>query len=201
MKPPLFRAGAGALLLVAALFFLGSGENIAAVLLPIAAHEAGHLLALWLLGLPIRCFRIEFRGFCIEYGGSTGALGHAFAAATGPAAGILYAFAAARLAGRYGSDWLQLTAGVSLLLSFFNLLPALPLDGGRILLELSGALLGEKRGRLLTEAVGLIIGAGLLGGGLYWMLQGRGIALELTAIWLLLSQEGGRGLVKRPKMI
>ena len=104
MKRPFLRAGTGALLLVAALFFLGSGENIAAVLLPIAAHELGHLLALWLLGLPIRCFHIELRGFCIEYGGSSGALGHAFAAAAGPLAGIAYAFAAAHLAGRLESD-------------------------------------------------------------------------------------------------
>ena len=202
MKRPLFQAGTGALLLVAALFFLGSGENIAAVVLPVAAHELGHLLALWLLGLPVRCFRIELRGFCIEYGGSAGALGHAFAAAAGPLAGIAYAFAASRLAERLGNDWFHLTAGISILLSLFNLLPALPLDGGVILLRLSCAILGEKRGRVLTEGLGLVVGAALLGGGFYLMLQGHGLALALAAIWLLLSQESeGRGLVKTPKMI
>ena len=132
MKPPLFRAGTGALLLVAALFFLGSGENIAAVLLPIAAHEAGHLLALWLLGLPIRCFRIEFRGFCIEYGGFCTPLGHAVSALSGPAAGLAYAFAASYFGRSRGSETLILSSGVSLLLSLFNLLPVLPLDGGRL---------------------------------------------------------------------
>ena len=202
MKRPLFQAGTGALLLVAALFFLGSGENIAALVMPVAAHELGHLLALWLLGLPVRCFRIELRGFCIEYGGSAGALGHAFAAAAGPLAGIAYAFAASRLAERLGNDWFHLTAGISILLSLFNLLPALPLDGGVILLRLSCAILGEKRGRVLTEGLGLVVGAALLGGGFYLMLQGHGLALELAAIWLLLSQESeGRGLVKTPKMI
>ena len=201
MRRPLLRAGAGALLLTAALFFLGSARDAAAVLLPVAVHEAGHLLALWLLGLPLRGFRIELRGLCIEYGGNGGAVAHALGAAAGPLAGLAFAFAASRVGNRLTSDWCCLTAGVSLLLSLFNLLPALPLDGGMILQQLSIALLGEKRGAAITEAAGLLVGAGLLGGGLYLMLHGKGAALLLAAIWLLLAQEDGRGLVKRREMI
>ena len=201
MRKPLLRAGAGAFLLVMVVFLLGDAWDIAAVLLPIAVHEAGHLTALWLLGLPLRGVRIELRGLCLEYGGSAGAFTHALAAAAGPLAGGAYAFAASHIGNRLGSDWLCLTAGVSLLLSLFNLLPALPLDGGTILLHLSCAVLGDKRGARLTEAAGLVVGAGLLGGGFYLMLHGKGVALALAAIWLLLAQEDGRGLVKRREMI
>lgn len=201
MRSSLFHAGFGALLLIAALFFLGDVWDIAAVLLPAAAHETGHLLALWLLGLPVRGFRVDLQGFCIEYGGAAGAVVHALVAAAGPLAGLLYAFALSRAATKLGSEWLYLTSGVSLLLSIFNLLPALPLDGGRIVLHLSSAVLGCRRGQRLTDALGLIVGAALLGAGFYTMLHGRGIALELAAVWLLLSQEGGQGLVKHREIV
>ena len=52
------------------------------------------LLALLLLGLHIKGIRAELRGFCIEYCGYTGAVGHALAALAGPAAGLAYALAA-----------------------------------------------------------------------------------------------------------
>ena len=201
MRTRFFHLGFGALLLGAGLFCLGDRESILAVALPVLAHELGHLLALWILGMPVRGFRLELRGFCIEYGGGSGAVGHVLAAAAGPLAGLAYALAAARLSSRLGSDWLRLSAGVSLLLTLFNLLPALPLDGGTILLHLSMAILGDRRGRLLTEVLGLMVGAALLGGGFYLMVRGQGAALALAAVWLLLAQEEGQGLVKRREII
>lgn len=195
------RAGLSALLLVALLFCLGDAENAAALLLPILTHELGHLLALWALGLPIRGFQIELRGLCIEYGGHTGALGHAFVALSGPLAGLAYAFALSRLGVRIGSDWAFLSAGISLCLTLFNLLPALPLDGGVLLLRLSSALCGARVGRKLTEIAGLLVGAGLLGWGFSVLLHGGALAPVLAAIWLLLSQESGQGLVKRADLV
>ena len=168
-------------------YYLAPVDKLLAVLLPVLAHELGHILALRLLGLRIRCFQIELKGLCIEYRGYTGALGHALAAAAGPALGLLYALAASLLAARFHSPWLELTAGVSLLLSMFNLLPALPLDGGRILYHLSAALLGERTAARVANGFSLAVGAVLLGVGTYLMLSGCGLALELAAVWLLLS--------------
>ena len=201
MRNTPIRAGLGALLLLLLLFCLGDSESVAALLLPVAAHELGHLLALWILGLPIRSFRVELRGLCIEYGGHTGALGHAFAAAAGPLAGFCYALVLSRLGVRCDSDWMCLSAGISLALTLFNLLPALPLDGGVLLLHVSRAVLGVKLSRKLTEASGLLVGAGLLGWGFSVLLHGGGLAPVLAAIWLLLSQESGQGLVKRRDLV
>ncbi len=201
MRPPRFDFGIGALLVLLALYLLGDMQNIAAVLFPILAHETGHLVTLWLLKLPIRGLRIELRGFCIEYGGTPGALRQALAAAAGPAAGVVYALACSRIGNRLGSDWLCLTAGVSLLLSIFNLLPALPLDGGTLLLDLCTPVFGEKSAIKICEASGILVSACLLGLGFDQMLHGRGAGLELAAIWLLLSQDAGQGLVKRREII
>ncbi len=128
-------------------------------------------------------------------------MGHALAALAGPAAGLSYALAASLLGARLDSGWLCLSAGVSLLLSLFNLLPALPLDGGRAVLQLSCALLGERRGGVLTELLGLFTGGTLLAVGIWLMLWDRGVALLLAAIWLLFCQENGRGIVKIREMI
>ena len=191
----------GAVLLAALVFYLGEPENVTAVLLAVLAHELGHLLMLRLLGLTIQGFRMELRGLCIEYGGYTGAVGHTLAAAAGPGAGLLYALFAAALGERLGCRWLYFSAGTSLVLTLFNLLPALPLDGGRILLSLSCALLGERRGRRLTEGCGLLIGAALLSLCVALAVSGRGLSVLLAAAWLLLYQESGQGIVKLREMI
>jgi len=185
----------------ALLLYLGNPAEIAAFLLPAVCHELGHVAAILLLGMQIRRFRLELRGFCIEYYGAGGALGQALAAAAGPLAGFAWAGAASLLGSRLQADWLCLSAGVSLLLSLFNLLPAMPLDGGRIVLNLSCAVLGEQKGARLCEAVSLFIGTALMGLGLWVMLRGKGAALLAASIWVLLYQESGPVLAKRREMI
>lgn len=185
MKTEHFESGTAAILLAALIYFIADVDKILAVLIPVVVHELGHVLTLRLLGLRINGFKAELKGFCIGYCGYTGALGHVLAAAAGPMFGLLYAMSASILAERLGSGWLELSAGVSLLLSLFNLLPALPLDGGRIVYTFSSTLLGESAGARLCNILGLTIGVILLFSGVWLMLHGCGVALELSAVWLL----------------
>ena len=182
-----FCISAPAVAALALIYYLSPVDKLMAVLLPVLVHELGHILALRLLGLRICHFRVEMKGLCIGYRGYAGALGHTMAAAAGPAFGLFYALGASLLAGRHQSSWLELTAGVSLLLSVFNLLPALPLDGGRILYHILSALLGENQAERVSDIVSLAVGTILLGLGAYLMFCGLGLALELAAVWLLLS--------------
>ncbi len=201
MRKVKLQISAGAVLLAALIYYIGDAESLAALLIPAAVHELGHIAAIYMLGLRISGFRAELKGFCIDYRGYAGALGHAAAAFMGPAAGFLYAWAASWAGNRYGSNWLCLSAGASLLLSAFNCLPALPLDGGRITANLAIAFLGNKRGGRFAELTSLLTGAALLGAGFWLMYLGRGAALTVAAIWLLLYQESGQGIVKSRELL
>ena len=189
------RISAFAALVGGFLYIIGDLSTILAVLLPIAVHELGHIIALRLLGLRIIGFEIELRGFCIKYTGYTGLLGEAAAAAAGPLAGILYAVAASAAGTVSDSAWLELTAGVSLLLSVFNFLPAKPLDGGKLFGYISELIFGERMGTKISgAAAGMVCIVAMLAG-LWLLFKGYGIAATAAALWLLLCQSEEQGLV------
>lgn len=196
-----FSISPAALLLGVLLYCTASFPELAALLPPVIVHELGHLVVLRLYGLRIRHVSADLRGLCIEYGGLCAPLGHAVSALAGPAAGFAYAFAASYFARRSGNEILTLSAGVSLLLSLFNLLPILPLDGGRIFSILTAELLGGRRGDALTKAVSLALATALLMAGTWLMWRGEGAGLTLAALWLLLSQPDKAALVKRRELL
>ena len=192
---------AAALLLGALLYCTASFAELSAILAPVIVHEVGHIVVLRLYGLRIRRVTADLRGLCIEYGGLCPPPGHVVSALAGPAAGFAYAFAASSFARRSGSEVLALSSGVSLLLSLFNLLPIVPLDGGRIFSIAASELLGGRRGDALTRGLGLTLSAALLLAGTYLMWRGEGTALTLAALWLLLAQPDKAALVKRRELL
>jgi stage IV sporulation protein FB len=161
-----------AALLGALLYCTASFSELAAILAPVIVHELGHIVALRLYGMRVRRITADLRGLCIEYSGLCTPLGHAVSALAGPAAGLGYAFAASYYSRGGSNEVLTLSAGVSLLLSLFNLLPILPLDGGRIV----AALIGEENALRVSQAAAVLL-----------MLGGRLIFAALGAPGLLLA--------------
>ena len=179
------KVSAGALILAALIYYTADFGTLACVAVPVLIHELGHIVCLRLLGLRICGFKAELRGLCMGYAGCTSGFGRILAAAAGPAAGGLYALIASYAGKIYGSDWLLCSAGVSVILTAFNLLPALPLDGGQIFAELTGLLTGTL----------------LLAAGLWLMWTGRGAAVLVASIWLLLSQPENPALGRRKELL
>ena len=126
------RISPGVPLLLAAFVWLASPLLLGAILSAAVCHELGHWLVLRRVGGRIQRLHITVFGAemqvddrRISYGGEL------LAAAAGPVSNLLLA-AALGLLGRWWEP-LYLFAGAQLVLGAFNLLPALPLDGGRIL--------------------------------------------------------------------
>ena len=163
--------------LAALVFALGwflDGEGLIACALPAAlVHELGHLLALRLCRARVHTLRLGLLGAELCYSGALNRGETLLCAAAGPAAGLLYALAACA----WGGPFLLRSGALSLCLSAWNLLPVLPLDGGRVLLALAGERLSRRVGELTATA--------LLLGGLVLLYRGGGPAPLAAGIWLL----------------
>lgn len=170
-----------AVLSCAWLCLMTEAELIPAVILPILIHEAAHIAAMKLSGMRINALRLEVSGLCIDYCGFYGYRGQFFIALAGPAAGLVYAYAASFLASRYTSSLLSMSAGVSLLFSLFNLLPALPLDGGRMLEAVFG-----QYGKNTAKYISLCIGLFISGAGAYLMYCRKGAALFIAGCAIII---------------
>lgn len=185
-----------AAVLTACLYYRGGFVLLPIAALPIFAHELSHILALYLLGQRITGLSLDAHGLCIRYDGSCTPAGHILAALAGPIGGAAYA-----LTGFTGFDWLEQSAGLSLLLTAFNLLPLKPLDGGLVFYQLCVLTLGEIRGEELFRAVSNVLLALLLTGGVLLAVWKKSTAPLAAAIWLLLFQNEEEGLVKSKKII
>ena len=179
----------------------GDTRLAAAALLPVFAHECGHLMALALLGFSIVSMRLGPSGLCICYDGFQSAGKNAAAALAGPLAGLVYALIARLLYRKTSVDWLLQSADLSLLLSFFNLLPILPLDGGRLFQTAAIFSLGEERGVAFTRKLSRVLLAGVLLLGLLLSVLKKGNAAIAAGLWLLLLQNEELPLVKSANLI
>ena len=179
------KISAGGAVLLAALYFLLDTDELAALLLAAVTHELGHLAAIRLTGGRVRSLTANITGAVIERDAQAGSLSELVCALSGPAAGLIWAALAAGMGSFLGLDMLLLSAGMSLVLSGFNLLPALPLDGGR---ALSCLLTLAGREDWAQPVVGLLsvgLSMGLtMGALLLWRVGEGNLTLLLVALWL-----------------
>ena len=166
-----------AAVLAAAMFFLDN-EEIICLLISAALHEAGHLAVMRVFGVPVLRLEATALGLKIGYGGAAVSyIDEAIMALSGPLAGLGAAF----LFSAFGFTTM---AGMSAALSFFNLLPAYPLDGGRAMKAVLCLVFGEKFGFYATDAVGIITAAGLITLGFLFKL---GPLPVIFGLWLIIG--------------
>ena len=169
-----WEISAGAALLFALLYFFDDAGLVSALVPAALAHELGHAAALRLCGVRMRRVRIGVFGVELSYAGTLSGGRALFSIAAGPAAGALYA-AAAFLCARGESFW-RLSGAISAALTAFNLLPALPLDGGRLAEELAG----ERRARKLSRVTAVCMALG----GFALFTEYRTLSLLVMGLWL-----------------
>ena len=189
------RVHALALLLPALGFALGLRAEMPALLLSLTVHETGHLIAARLARVRVEALTVTPFGCGLRLGNiyalSPGQI--LAASAGGPLASLLLAFADGALA-----HWRLLSSGfalcllrITLLLTLFNLLPALPLDGGRMLYALTAPRLGRQRAARLGARLGRAVALCLVAGTAWlWASTGRlNITLPACAAFIVAGVE------------
>jgi Zn-dependent protease len=161
------------LLLGAVFLFMGGVPGVLVALLVAASvvvHELGHALVARHLGVPVRRIGLHFFGGAAEMVGLPRRAADEIAiAAAGPAVSFAVAGVGHLLAAVTDARLFELLASVNLVLALFNLLPAFPSDGGRILRALLATRhsfaratdLAVKVGRVVCVLIG--VGGALLG--------------------------------------
>jgi len=173
----------GFLLLMAGLFYLDRGIGILPrALLGCVIHEAGHTLAGAVVGGRIKRVGLSVVGaeLHFEYPRVLSYGEENLITLAGPAANLLAGMLAMGLQR-------HLFAILCLGIGGFNLLPVLPLDGGRVLQNvLKGCLWDPWPERIMVGLTGVLAGV-LLGIGVIVAVGYANVTLLMTSGWLLLK--------------
>lgn len=167
--------------------------SLALIAASVLAHELGHSLVARHLGYRIAEIELHFFGGAAKMLDMPRRPRHeVLIAAAGPAVSFVLAgiFLAAGAIGVEALGVLGGLASINLILGGFNLIPALPTDGGRIL----RALLSERYGHLeATRLAVKVARVATVGLGLYALLPGgisaiAGVAIAIF-LWMLSTRE------------
>ncbi len=180
-EQPRVEASPGFLLLLGALFWLDEGVGLLPWgLLACIVHELGHIGAALVCGGRVERLSLTMVGAELSFSYRTPlSYGRdSLVALAGPGANLL-------LGGLFFWQGRHLPAVLTLGLGVFNLLPILPLDGGRVVYGLLAERLDpDWADRLLTASAGCLVGL-LAGAGAIAAIHYANVTLLLTALWLL----------------
>ncbi len=161
---------------------MGQAGQVLSLMAALLAHEAAHVLSAKWAGICVAELELTPLGAAARLDGiwSEGALRAAAVALAGPLINFLLIGLTGALfyAGFYVPAWSFLRA--NFLLMAVNLLPALPLDGGRVLCALLSGRLGVRRAVLFGTIAGYLLSAVLFLAALW-----RGIAEGIWNIALI----------------
>lgn len=189
-----FRVGAhwtlGIALVLAGISYGGLGGVALSALLfaSILAHELGHSVVARSRGVPIAGIDLHMFGGVAKMSAPPRSPNDEIAIAlAGPAVSLLLGGAALGLNAAFPLGLLAYLGGANLMLGLFNLLPAIPLDGGRVL----RALLAKRRGLLggtrlavtVSRALAVLMGAAAIALGNYW------VVMLAVMVWMMAGAE------------
>ncbi|HET6771278.1 MAG TPA: site-2 protease family protein [Actinomycetota bacterium] len=170
------------------------------------AHELGHALVARRLGIPVRGITLFLLGGLSEISEEISVPGNEFAIAlAGPlvSAALGGAFAAAAYATEGPTEAVAASLAVgNVFLAVFNLIPGLPLDGGRLLRAGIWRLTGDRRrATLIGVVIGRLLALALLILGVVVLARGSSAGVwYLLMAWFLdqAARAAGRRRPARP---
>lgn len=164
---------AGAAVFFPLLFYLDDSGIFAALIPAVFFHEIGHCISARIHGKRILSLRISLSGLCLETTPFHSSAEEALCAAAGPVCGLIWSAVCTCFHG----GWWERSGDISLYFSACNLLPAHPLDGGRILCAFCN-------NRTILRGVSICTGTVCLAAAVYTRRWG----LIPPAVWILSAQ-------------
>ena len=148
---------------VALALFLGQTLAFTVALVCILVHECAHALVARVIGFTVREIRLSPIGASLTLAPDPqkSALSEIIIASAGPAANAWFAMVFALLYRRFGTETLRLLVSYNFAFCLFNLLPALPMDGGRVLRALLALCMSRTRATRIAADLGLCCAMGL----------------------------------------
>ncbi len=192
MAMPRLKVGLTLIIVIGGLILYGNNPwLIAGVLAALMIHEISHILASRLLGYQVSQLTLNIFGGCLTIDPLFEANPNAetIIAVAGPAVNFLMAMGVAYLSflgfrHEYLEYWQQLNLGIGLV----NMLPAYPLDGGRIvhawLMKISGLKTAARVSRGITLGVALFF---LISGSIRFFLNTAGFTLMILGLFILIQ--------------
>lgn len=157
--------------LIVIAFFLGKGTEIATIFFVFMAHESAHVLIARALKMNVAEIELlPFGGAVrIESVFELNPINEICIALAGPGINIvlLLGYSALQNLGIVSPNNNDTFARANLMLALFNLLPALPLDGGRVLRAILARDIGMKKATTVAAYGGLILSLFMAMTGLY----------------------------------
>lgn len=168
----------------------GRFMDLAMLFVIVLWHELGHLLAALRFGWTVREVKLlPFGGVVeVEEAGTLPVREEVWVALAGPAQNAILSGACWLLgqAGVVDSGWAEGFVRANLLIGAFNLLPVLPLDGGRILQAWISLFTPYHRTLLWSARISLLFSASIALASVYPLLTGGLIQLNLLIVGLFL---------------
>ncbi len=190
------RVNITSVIMPAFMLIAGFLTEYAAAFLSMLAHELSHLAAARICGVKTGTFNISILGFSvgIRDGGCT-RKEQLFIYSAGPVFNLLI-FAAAIFADRLmqgDQKMLRFLSASNLFLALFNLLPVLPLDGGRLMLGLLAEDIGLlSAGRILRKLASFFSAAIVLVGAYQLYISSFNVSLIIIGLYIMIMSMTGR---------
>ncbi len=178
------------ILFLFASYFIGWLQQSLILFASVVLHEAGHVITA--KKLKIEVYEVEL----FPYGGvarmeelsKLGGTAEAVVSAAGPLVSLALALLCHFL--KSWSELFEFAAGINLIICAFNLLPVLPLDGGKIARNIMIFFMGFRQATRILVLLGKAAALILIGCNIHMLLAGsRSAALIVAATFIYLGAE------------
>lgn len=180
------------LLLLAVVFYTAPDKVMGLIVVGLAfasvlLHELGHALVARRYGVHVAGIELSFFGGAAKMAEMPRAPEREIAiAAAGPAVSLMLGGLGFGVGALLRSDWLTLIGQINFVIAAFNLIPALPMDGGRILRALLARKMDYVRATDISVVVARVVAVGFGIIGLFGPFQ---LLILAPLLWMMGTRE------------